>query len=78
MPRNNRSKQVDVEKQSHYTRFVIQPMEFVGVNRLTFLQGNVIKYVCRFDAKNGLEDLKKARHYLDKIIELEEKGTITL
>lgn len=68
----------DVTAQSHYTQFKIQPMEFSGINHLGFLEGNVIKYVCRYKAKNGVEDLKKARHYLDCLIEREEKGTITL
>lgn len=68
----------DVTAQAHYTQYKIQPMEFIAKNQLNFLQGNVIKYVCRFRAKNGLEDLKKAKHYLEKLIELEEHGTITL
>ena len=68
----------DVTQQTHYTQFRIQPLEFIGRNKLGFLEGNIIKYVCRYDLKNGLEDLKKARHYLDCLIEREEKGTITL
>lgn len=54
---------------SHYSRFPIQPIEFIRKNRLDFLQANIIKYVCRHDAKNGLEDLMKARQYLDWLIE---------
>ena len=68
----------DITKQKHYVQFKIQPLEFSGVNGLDFLQGNIIKYVCRFRLKNGVEDLKKARHYLDCLIEREERGTITL
>lgn len=68
----------DVRAQAHYTQFEIQPMEFIGRNGLGFLEGNVVKYVCRYRAKNGIEDLKKARHYLDCLIEREERGTITL
>lgn len=49
----------------HYTRFKIEPIKFIVENELTFWQGSVIKYVLRYDAKNGLEDLKKARRYLD-------------
>jgi hypothetical protein len=37
-----------------------------------FLKGNVIKYVARSDNKGGLDDLKKARHYLEKLIEYSE------
>jgi hypothetical protein len=56
---------------NHYARFKIQPVEFIMANGLGFCVGNVIKYVCRYDAKNGLEDLRKARSYLDKLIEQE-------
>lgn len=59
----------------HYTRFAIQPITFISENRLGFLAGNVIKYVCRHDAKNGLEDLMKARRYLDELITRTEKET---
>lgn len=59
----------------HYTRFAIQPITFISENRLDFLAGNVIKYVCRHDAKNGLEDLHKARRYLDELITRTEKET---
>lgn len=68
----------DITKQNHYTQHKIQPLEFSGINKLGFLEGNVIKYVTRYNLKNGVEDLKKARHYLDMLIEREEKGTITL
>lgn len=59
---------------SHYKDFPIQPLEFIVKNNLDFLQGNVVKYVVRYKVKNGLEDLKKARHYLDMMIELMEKN----
>lgn len=58
---------------SHYKSFVIQPFEFIQKNGLGFCEGSVIKYVCRWRNKNGVEDLKKARHYLDMLIEMEEK-----
>lgn len=47
----------------HYARFKIEPIRFVGENKLDFFQGNIIKYVCRWDAKNGLEDLDKVIRY---------------
>ena len=56
---------------NHYRNFEIQPIEFIHKNNLSYIQGNVIKYVCRYRDKNGLEDLKKARHYIDILIELE-------
>jgi hypothetical protein len=58
----------------HYKDFAIQPLEFIVKNGLDFLQGNVVKYVVRYKVKGGLEDLKKARHYLDMMIELMEKN----
>ena len=54
---------------SHYKDFVIQPYEFISKNDLSFFQGNVIKYVCRYLNKNGIEDLDKIIHYC----ELEKK-----
>ena len=41
----------------YYTRFRIEPLAFITMNHLDFLQGNIIKYVCRYDGKNGAEDL---------------------
>ena len=54
---------------SHYKHFTIQPYEFIAKNDLTFFQGNVVKYVCRYRLKNGVEDLDKIIHYC----ELEKK-----
>ena len=51
---------------SHYSRFAIQPIHFARVNNLSFWQANVIKYICRSDAKNGVEDIEKAISYLLK------------
>ena len=44
-------------------------LEFIEKNDLGFAAGNVIKYVARYKRKNGLEDLKKAKHYLEKLID---------
>jgi len=57
----------------HYMRQKIQPWDFIIANKLGYLEGNVIKYVTRHKLKNRVEDLKKARHYLDKLIETEER-----
>jgi len=57
----------------HYSKLAIQPAEYITKNKLTYLQGNVIKYVTRYKDKNGIEDLQKAKHYIDLLIELEEK-----
>lgn len=53
----------------HYRRFAIQPIEFITKNKLGFCEGNVVKYICRHPFKNGKEDLLKARHYIDLLIE---------
>ena len=43
---------------NHYKGFKIQPIEFIVKNKLSFIQGCIIKYICRFENKNGIEDLK--------------------
>ena len=48
---------------SHYKNFRIQPYEFISKNNLSFFQGCVVKYVCRYQRKGGAEDLKKIVHY---------------
>lgn len=55
----------------HYKRQPIQPWDFIVANNMGFLDGNVVKYIARFRNKGGIEDLKKARHYLEKLIEVE-------
>ena len=54
---------------SHYKKLAIQPFEYVVKNGIGFAEGNVIKYVTRWKDKGGVEDLKKARHFLDLLIE---------
>lgn len=54
----------------HYKDKAIQPWDYIVGNELGYLEGNVVKYVSRWKDKNGIEDLKKARHYLDKLIEV--------
>ena len=55
----------------HYKKFAIQPTEFIFKNGLGFIEGNVIKYVMRHRDKNGKQDLLKAKHYIDLLIEYE-------
>lgn len=52
----------------HYSKLNIQPVEYIIANNLNYLQGNVIKYVTRYRDKNGIEDLKKAEHYLQMLM----------
>jgi hypothetical protein len=65
-----------LEKQvggSHYRDMVIQPVEYILANGLGFIEGSVIKYVSRHKSKGGVEDLRKARHFLDLLIEHETR-----
>lgn len=62
----------------HYVAQGIQPIEYIYANKMGFLEGNVIKYVTRYRAKGGVEDLRKARQYLDWLIEHETKRSITV
>ena len=55
----------------HYKNFGIQPVEYIHANNLSFLEGNVVKYITRHKAKNGIEDIKKVIHYCQLIMELE-------
>ena len=56
---------------NHYTKLAIQPWEVIENNEMGFFDGNALKYIMRFRSKGGVQDLEKARHYLDKLIELE-------
>lgn len=55
----------------HYKSFPIQPIEFVHKNGIPFIEGNIIKYICRHKDKNGAEDIKKVIHYCEILLELE-------
>ena len=57
----------------HYQKNEIQPIDIIDANKLGFYEGNIIKYVLRYKNKNGIEDLKKAKWYLDRMIEKNEK-----
>ena len=47
----------------------IQPAEFINENKLLFAEGNAIKYICRHQSKGKAEDIEKAMHYLEMILE---------
>jgi len=53
----------------HYKLMKIQPLEFIMSNNMSYCEANVVKYVSRWRSKNGVEDLRKARHYIDLLIE---------
>jgi hypothetical protein len=58
---------------SHYKDMVIQPADFINKNKLLFAEGNAIKYICRHQSKGRLQDIEKAIHYLEMIIERDYK-----
>ena len=59
---------------SHYKDLAIQPVEYIHANKIGYFEGCVIKYVTRWRSKNGMEDLRKARHFIDLLLELEMKN----
>ena len=56
----------------HYKKYAIQPAEYALRNGLGFAEANVVKYITRWRDKGGIEDLRKAIHYLEMLIEFEE------
>lgn len=58
---------------THYSDLPIQPVEFIHKNGLGFIVGNIIKYIIRYPDKNGVQDLLKAKHYLEILIEMEDR-----
>jgi hypothetical protein len=58
----------------HYKKQKIQPVEYIYANGIGYFEGNVIKYVTRWRDKNGLADLEKAKHYIELLIELEQRN----
>lgn len=64
------TRQVGEEKYSSpWRNFAIQPAKFIAVNKLGWYEGNAVKYVCRHKFKNGPEDVRKAIHYLEMLLE---------
>lgn len=64
-----------VHQPAHYARWKMQPIEFIAINKLEFRVGAIIKYITRWDAKDGLKDLYKARCFLDMLIR-EAEGVV--
>jgi len=58
---------------THYKDLPIEPWDYIITNGIGYLEGNAIKYLTRWKVKGGIEDLKKASHYIEKLIEVEEK-----
>ena len=56
---------------NHYKGKPLQVWDFVAANNLGYFEGNIVKYVSRWKDKGGVDDLRKAKHYIEKLIELE-------
>ena len=54
----------------HYITKPIQPWDYIIANQMGYLEGNIIKYISRYKDKGGIDDLIKASHYLEKLIEV--------
>ena len=59
---------------THYKEMKIQPVEFIHANNLGFCEATAIKYLCRWRKKGGIQDLRKAIHFIEVLIELETRG----
>lgn len=63
---------------THYKGLSIEPWDYIAANEIGFFEGNAITYLTRWKAKGGVKDLQKAKHFIEKLIELETeklKGT---
>jgi hypothetical protein len=60
---------------SHYKKYKIQPSRFINENKILFAEGNAIKYICRHQDKGKKQDLLKAIHYIQMIIERDYEST---
>ena len=57
----------------HYKGMSIQPIQYIQANKLSYIEGNIVKYISRWREKNGIEDLLKIKHYVEFLIEEETK-----
>ena len=57
-----------METPPHY-QLGIQPIDYIQANGLGFCEGNIVKYITRYQNKSGIEDLRKARDYIDRLIQ---------
>ena len=66
-----------IKKPPHYNQGGIEPIDYIIKNKLSCCEGNVVKYISRWKYKGGIEDLKKAKQYIDFIIDKEGTTTVT-
>ena len=64
----------EVTNPKHYNERKMEPLDYIIANELDFLEGNIVKYITRYTYKGGVNDLLKARTYLEKLIERERDG----
>jgi len=57
----------------HYRTAEIQHWDYAAANKMDYFQGQITKYITRWKRKNGLEDLLKAKHFLEKYIEVHQR-----
>jgi hypothetical protein len=62
---------------THYMTMKIQPIEFICANELGFIEGCVVKYICRWRNKDGIKDLRKIQHYVELLIRLHQADAAT-
>jgi hypothetical protein len=72
-PKSNETKESRVKSPNHYTKG-IQPWDYIASNNMNYFAGNVVKYLTRYKYKNGMEDLLKAKEYIDKLIAIQKEG----
>jgi hypothetical protein len=65
---------VEIVNPVYYQQGKTQVWDFILDQNLSYLEGCIIKYICRYKLKNGLEDLEKAKVYLEKLIEVKTKN----
>ena len=65
-----------VNSPKHYTQGNMEVITAIEGMGLDYHQGNVVKYVSRYRYKNGIEDLRKAKWYIDRLIYIEEQRVI--
>ena len=64
----------EITSPNHYSERKSEPLDYIIANDLDFLEGNIVKYITRYTYKGGVNDLLKARTYLEKLIERERDG----
>ena len=60
----------------HYKNCTIKPVVYIESNKLGFLMGNVVKYVTRYSVNSNVQDLEKAKHYIELQLQLLEEGAL--